>query len=87
MHNQWDVELSFEEDGTHTACEARLIGTGAPALTGRGESERSTGDRPVARIGEEVAAARALDELSRRLRTQATGDIQDESHRPGYLIY
>ncbi|GAA4870531.1 dsRBD fold-containing protein [Kitasatospora terrestris] len=87
MHNQWDVELSFEEDGTHTACEARLIGTGAPALTGRGAAERSAADRPVTRIGEEVAASRALDELSRRLRTQAGGDIDDAGLRPGYLIY
>jgi len=87
MHNQWDVELSFEEDGTHTRCDARLIGQGAPGLSGRGESERSTADRPVARIGEEVAAARALDELSRKLRTQATGDIDDAAQRPGYLIY
>ncbi|MEU3570650.1 dsRBD fold-containing protein [Kitasatospora sp. NPDC036755] len=87
MHNQWDVELSFEEDGVHTACEARLTGARAPGLSARGESTKSADDRPLARIGEEVAASRALEELAHKLRTQATGEIDDEGHRPGYLIY
>lgn len=87
MHNQWDVELSFEEDGVNTACEARLTGSHAPGLSGHGESVRSREDRPLARIGEEMAAARALDELSRKLRSVADGEIADEGHRPSYLIY
>jgi hypothetical protein len=87
MHNQWDVELSFEEDGTHTMCEARLMGERAPGLIGHGDSERSAVDRPVPRIGEEVAAARALEQLSHKLRAQASGDIEDEARRPIYLIY
>ncbi|MFB7474437.1 dsRBD fold-containing protein [Kitasatospora sp. NPDC059463] len=87
MHNQWDVELSFEEDGVHTGCQARLTGARAPGLTAHGESTRSVDDRPLARIGEEVAASRALDALSRKLKAQADGEIEDEGHRPGYLIY
>ncbi|MFE4519632.1 dsRBD fold-containing protein [Kitasatospora sp. NPDC056651] len=87
MHNQWDVELSFEEDGVHTTCEARLTGARAPGLSAHGESVKSVEDRPLARIGEEVAASRALEELSRKLRTQATGEIDDEGRRPDYLIY
>jgi hypothetical protein len=87
MHNQWDVELSFEEDGVNTLCEARLVGNRAPGLSGHGEAIRSTEDRPLARIGEEVAAWRALDDLSHKLKAQATGEIQDEGHRPAYLVY
>ncbi|MBD0689087.1 MULTISPECIES: dsRBD fold-containing protein [Streptomycetaceae] len=87
MHNQWDVELSFDEDGVHTVCDARLTGARAPGLSAHGEAEKSAEDRPLARIGEEVAASRALEELSRKLRAQATGEIEDEGHRPGYLIY
>jgi len=87
MHNQWDVELSFEEDGIHTACDARLVGTRAPGLSAHGEALRSADDRPLARIGEEMAASRALEELSRKLRAQASGEIEDEGHRPAYLIY
>ncbi|MFE9421502.1 dsRBD fold-containing protein [Kitasatospora sp. NPDC006697] len=87
MQNQWDIELSFEEDGVNTVCDARLVGTRAPQLQGHGEAVRSTEDRPLARIGEEVAAWRALDDLSRRLRAQAAGEIQDEGHRPAYLVY
>lgn len=87
MHNQWDVELSFEEDGVHTACEAKLVGARAPGLVGHGEAVRSVDDRPLARIGEEMAASRALEELSGKLRAQANGEIEDEGHRPAYLIY
>lgn len=87
MHNQWDVELNFEEDGVHTTCQARLVGPHAPGINARGEAVRSLDDRPLARIGEEVAASRALEELSRKLRTQAAGEIDDEGHRPAYLIY
>ncbi|WP_031070561.1 dsRBD fold-containing protein [Streptomyces sp. NRRL WC-3742] len=87
MHNQWDVELSFEEDGVNTACDARLTGARAPGLSAHGESVKSADDRPLARIGEEMAASRALEELSRKLAAQATGEIDDEGRRPNYLIY
>lgn len=90
MHNQWDVELSFEEDGVNTVCDARLVGTRPPrppGLSGHGEATRSAEDRPLARIGEEVAASRALEDLSHRLKAQAAGEIQDEGHRPAYLVY
>ncbi|WP_441247921.1 dsRBD fold-containing protein [Kitasatospora sp. McL0602] len=87
MQNQWDVQLTFEEDGVHTSCDARLAGARAPGLAGHGESVRSVADRPLARIGEEMAASRALDDLSARLRAQADGELADEGHRPAYLIF
>ncbi|WP_371502091.1 DUF1876 domain-containing protein [Kitasatospora sp. NBC_00374] len=87
MQNQWDVQLSFSEDGVQTVCEATLVGPQAPGLHGHGESTRSVDDRPLARIGEELAASRALEDLSHRLRSQADGEIADEGHRPAYLIY
>ncbi|WP_327069883.1 DUF1876 domain-containing protein [Kitasatospora sp. NBC_01250] len=87
MRNNWDVELSFEEDGVNTRCDARLVGSRAPGLAGHGEAVRSSVDRPLARIGEEVAAWRALDDLSHKLRAQAAGEIDDEGRRPAYLVY
>ncbi|AUG75133.1 hypothetical protein CFP65_0149 [Kitasatospora sp. MMS16-BH015] len=87
MQNEWDVHLSFREDGVHTVCEATLTGARAPGLSGHGEAERSAADRPLARIGEEVAASRALDALASRLRAQADGELADEGHRPAYLIF
>ncbi|MDH6577901.1 dsRBD fold-containing protein [Kitasatospora sp. MAP5-34] len=87
MQNQWDVQLSFEEDGIHTMCDARLVGARAPGLSGHGEAVRSLDDRPLARIGEEMAASRALEELASRLKAQASGEIADEGLRPAYLIY
>jgi hypothetical protein len=86
MQNQWDVRLTFEEDGDRTVCEAVLVGTRAPELRARGESVRSLRDRPEPRIGEEVAASRALSSLQRRLMAQASGDIEDCTRRPARLF-
>ncbi|MGF1429086.1 dsRBD fold-containing protein [Kitasatospora sp. LaBMicrA B282] len=87
LDNQWDVELGFEEDGTTTLCQARLIGDRAPAVLGRGEAQRSAVDRPAPRIGEELAAARALTALARQLRAQADGEIGEVNRNPAYPDY
>ncbi|MDH6117520.1 dsRBD fold-containing protein [Kitasatospora sp. GAS204B] len=87
LDNQWDVELSFEEDGTTTACQARLVGDRAPAAHGYGQAQRNTADRPVYRLGEELAASRALRALAQQLRAQADGDIGDVNRRPAYPDY
>ncbi|MFF7635479.1 dsRBD fold-containing protein [Kitasatospora sp. NPDC008050] len=82
LDNQWDIELSFEEDGTRTACSAWLAGERAPALHGQGAALRQTSDRPAYRIGEELAAARALHALARQLRVRADGEIGAADHWP-----
>lgn len=87
MRHEWDVRLFFDEDGRHTECEARLVGERAPGVAARGASTCSDRDRPEPRIGEELAAARALNSLARKMLAQASGDIEDEVRRPVHLLY
>jgi hypothetical protein len=86
MRNQWIIELDFEEDGNRTACTATLSGPGAPALTGHGYSRKAPSDQPDARIGEEVAAARACSNLAHELLEQAAGIIETRTETPAHLM-
>jgi hypothetical protein len=87
MRHEWDVRLFFDEDGRHTECEARLVGESAPGVAARGAATCSPADRPESRIGEELAAARALNQLARRMLAQASGDIEDELRHPVHLLH
>ncbi|MFE0054169.1 dsRBD fold-containing protein, partial [Streptomyces sp. NPDC059013] len=69
----WNIDLSFEEDGTRTACKASLSGPNAPGVEGKGIARRNPGDSPDAKIGEELAAARACSELAHELVGRAGG--------------
>ncbi|MCX4508839.1 MULTISPECIES: DUF1876 domain-containing protein [Streptomyces] len=78
----WNIDLSFEEDGTRTACKASLSGPNAPGVEGTGIARRSPGDTPDAKIGEELAAARACSELAHELVGRAASDVEGHTHRP-----
>jgi len=73
----WTVELRFDEDTDHTQALAVLSGPGERELRGRGQSRRNPVDRPVSRIGEEVAAARALSNLAHELLEYAAAEIEN----------
>ena len=44
-------------------------------------------DRNVAEIGDELAVARALSDLGKRMLTVSSGDIEDVTHQPATLLY
>lgn len=74
---QWRADIMIGEDNGHTYAEARLI-TGTPNnLVGAGRADLSPDDIDVPEIGDEVAVARALRDLSARLLDTASGDIAD----------
>ena len=58
-------------------------------LRGHGQSRRNPVDRPIARIGEEVAGARAMSNLAHELLEYAAGEIEANMRRndplPGEL--
>ncbi|GAA4297896.1 DUF1876 domain-containing protein [Actinokineospora soli] len=81
----WAIELNFEEDENRTACTATLSGSGAPRIAGHGYSRRNPDDEPDARIGEEVAAARACSNLAHELLEAAATRIESHTHRPAHL--
>jgi hypothetical protein len=74
----WTVDIYIDEhdDQRRTHAQARLH-TGADThLTGEGTAMRNPGDREVPEIGDELAAARALADLSHRLLEAAASDIE-----------
>lgn len=72
---RWNVQIVIDEhEGTSTRAEARLA-TGDNQFTGVGVARLSPNDRDVPKIGDELAAARALSELAHQLLQAAAEDI------------
>jgi uncharacterized protein DUF1876 len=75
MPTTWTVEIEFTEDEDKTRADAVL--RGAPAdLRGWGRARRNPTDPDMPSIGEEIAAARALADLSHHLLDQAAHRIE-----------
>ncbi|WHT22899.1 DUF1876 domain-containing protein [Crossiella sp. CA-258035] len=85
MENRWMIELRFEEDGTRTMATATVTGSGAPEVRGHGYARRNPADAPDSCVGEEIAAARALSNLSHELVDAAAQRIEEQTHRPARL--
>jgi hypothetical protein len=77
----WTLELRFEEDTDRTHAVASVRTPAGAELRGHGQSRRNPIDQPIARIGEEVAGARALSNLAHELLEYAAGEIEINSHR------
>jgi hypothetical protein len=75
---QWvvDIVIDEREDARVTHAEARLRTNGTAELVGRGTAHRHPDDAEVARIGDELATARALSNLSHELIHTAARDIE-----------
>lgn len=82
MHDAkaWTVELFLDEEDGHTHARAELRSRDG-RLTGRGVARRRPGDRDVPEIGDELAVARALADLSHQLIDASVADIAEASHR------
>ena len=74
----WTVEIFIDEheDQRRTHAEARLRTRDKTALTGEGVALRNPADFEVPEIGDELAVARALADLSHQLMETAAGDIE-----------
>ena len=84
---QWIVEIHIEEhdEQRRTQAEARLRKDAQTDLRGVGTAQRNPHDQEVPAIGDELAVARALGDLARRLRETAAGDIERVTHEPAHL--
>jgi hypothetical protein len=71
----WTVEIVFTEDADRTRADAHLR-AGARLLHGWGRSRRNPADPDVPAIGEELAAARALSDLTSHLVHEAALAIE-----------
>ncbi|MHB9857271.1 DUF1876 domain-containing protein [Streptomyces sp. YIM S03343] len=74
---QWTVDIYITEDGDDTRARAVLRTRDSSSVTGRGVARRNPVDRPIPEIGDELAASRALEDLSIRLHDVASDDIVD----------
>jgi putative phosphoribosyl transferase len=70
--DEWSVSLSIAETDGQTRAEARLVTSGGDQLAGHGQARRNPADREMARIGAQLAAARAF--ADRADFSQATDD-------------
>jgi hypothetical protein len=81
----WDVEIQFEEDESLTSAASVLKLPDGSELQGRGQARRNPADPAQPRIGEEIAAARALSDLVHQLLEKAAAEIEDVTHKPAHL--
>ncbi|HEY3004811.1 MAG TPA: DUF1876 domain-containing protein [Kribbellaceae bacterium] len=84
---RWTVDIYIDEhaDERLTHAEARLRTNDDTHLTGKGASHRHPDDTEVAEIGDELAVARALVDLSHQLLHAAASDIEQITHQRAYL--
>ncbi|MBW0013642.1 DUF1876 domain-containing protein [Mycobacterium sp.] len=75
------VDVSIEEHEERTRAKARLSWAGRK-LVGVGLARLDPADQPVAQIGDELAVARALADLSNQLFALTSTDIQASTHEP-----
>ncbi|MYR46079.1 DUF1876 domain-containing protein [Streptomyces sp. SID5910] len=83
----WHVELEFTEDERHTRAAAMVRLPDGTEVRAHGHASRHRADSRQPRVGEEVAGARALNELAMQLLTKAHGEIDDASGRISHPIH
>ena len=83
--DEWSVSLSIAETDGQTRAEARLVTSGGDQLAGHGQARRNPAAREMARIGAQLAAARALSDLAGQLVHAAATAIEDATHEQAHL--
>ena len=82
----WHVVLEFEEDDRHTRAVALVRLPDGTEVRSQGHASRHTVDADQPRVGEEIAGARALNEIAMQLLTKAHTEIDDASGRTSHSI-
>ena len=75
------IDVLIEEHDERTRAKARLS-WGGKDLVGVGLARLDPADEPVAKIGDELAIARALSDLANQLFALTSTDIQTSTHEP-----
>jgi hypothetical protein len=78
---EWVVTVTFTTEDRQTRADAALAG-GPDELIGVGRAKRNPDDPEVPAIGHEIAAARALADLSHHLVEEAAHRIESWQGRP-----
>ncbi|MEU9730563.1 DUF1876 domain-containing protein [Streptomyces sp. NPDC048002] len=83
----WHVDMEFREDEQHTRAAAMVRLPDGSEMRGHGAASRHHSDSNQPRVGEEIAAARALNELAMQLLSKAHGEIDAASGRTSHPIH
>jgi hypothetical protein len=79
----WTIEVAIEETPEgHTEAKASLVVGRDRRFGGWGRARRNPADPEMPRIGEELAAARALSDLAHNLVDEAARVIEQHEGRP-----
>lgn len=82
--NDWHITIHLSENRAQTDARATLS-AGDRELHGHGEAHRSPYDSDIPRIGDELAAGRALMDLGRQLLRETEQDIEIAEGHPVHL--
>ena len=82
----WHIELEFQEDDQHTKAAALVRLPDGTEVRTQGHASRHQADSNQPRVGEEIAGARALNELAMQLLTKAHSEIDQASGRTSHSI-
>ena len=85
VSDRWSVWLSVSEADGETNAEARLVMDDDVLRTGHGRARLNPADRQVAKIGGEIAVARALSDLAHKLLHAAASDVEGMTHERTHL--
>ena len=83
--DHWSMEVFVAEIDDETDAEARLTKADSRNFCGRGKARLNPADRNVAIIGEEIAIARALSDLSHKLLHSAAVGVEGMTHEKARL--
>lgn len=82
----WTVRIDISEHDGRTRAVAHLQTGDTDTVVGVGFARLHPADADVPEIGDEIAVARALSDLSHRLVSVATGDLEQVSGQPAHLV-
>lgn len=82
----WHIELEFEEDAHRTRAAALVRLSDGSEVRAHGYASRHPSDEDQQRVGEEIAGARALNELAMKLLSKAHEEIDEASGRSSYPL-
>ncbi|MBH5333597.1 DUF1876 domain-containing protein [Streptomyces pactum] len=80
-----NIEMEFHEMDAKTEAAVRVRLHDGTELKAHGVTHRHPDDPAQQRVGEEIAAARALNDLSKQLLDKAGVDIEEVTHLHAHL--
>jgi len=83
--DRWSIEVFVGEIDGETDAEVRMTKIDNRDFSGRGKAQLNPADRNVSVIGEEIAIARALSDLSHKLLHSAAVGVESMTHEKARL--